>query len=134
MKSVIRVAAVLAAVWVVTPGCVVDTESEDPASEADELGTASDELSKISCRQYCRTEKGAAKLKCLAQCVRYETAKVCRTDSDCNLYADFCGGCYCDSLNRPLPSACAPEDQVYCFADPCMTKQPVCVQGRCLPY
>ncbi len=136
MRTALKATAMAAAIWAGTPGCVVEIETEEATAEADELGTASDELSKTTCRKLCSAKptKGTSKLQCIAQCVRYETAKICRNDNDCELYADYCGGCYCDSLNRPLPLSCAPGEQVHCFADPCIGKQPVCVQGRCLPY
>ncbi len=56
----------------------------------------------------------------------------CKVDSDCQIVADYCTGCDC----RALPSsdsldACGGPG-VRCFADPCLSKRPLCAAGKCV--
>lgn len=55
----------------------------------------------------------------------------CKSDADCTLVADYCGGCNCLSL---APGESAPKcegDEVACFAWPCQGRAPYCNEGQC---
>jgi hypothetical protein len=57
----------------------------------------------------------------------------CEVDSDCQIFADYCGGCNC----RALPEAAAVIQGcrgpiVACFRDPCGGMKAVCESGACV--
>lgn len=56
---------------------------------------------------------------------------VCTTDADCRLFADYCTGCDCRSLSADEPDPTCSGPGVRCFADPCLRKTAICVEGRC---
>lgn len=54
----------------------------------------------------------------------------CRTEADCVLWDNYCGGCACDALgHNQRPVTC--ENPVNCFARPCEGKVAKCELGRC---
>ncbi len=55
----------------------------------------------------------------------------CTTDADCHLAADYCSGCDCRALGSKVGLPACPNTPVACFADPCMQKTAVCVNGQC---
>ena len=55
----------------------------------------------------------------------------CTTDADCRLFSDYCTGCDCRSLSTNDPDPTCPGPGVRCFADPCMNKTAVCLNGLC---
>lgn len=56
----------------------------------------------------------------------------CRTDSECRMEDNYCGGCHCLALDDG-ESAPTCSDPVQCFAAPCQVQdgQPRCVDGQC---
>lgn len=60
-----------------------------------------------------------------------KASAACAADSDCRAVADYCTGCDCRALGpgQTLPACTGPG--VQCFADPCMGKTALCVNGSC---
>jgi Stigma-specific protein, Stig1 len=62
------------------------------------------------------------------------TSTVCRRDSDCRLFSDYCEGCNCRALLATQPDPPC-DGQIYnCLVDPCRGHVAVCDQstGKCL--
>jgi hypothetical protein len=59
------------------------------------------------------------------------TGSECKSDADCRLVDDYCGGCNCLSL-APGESPPKCTDPVNCFVQPCMNKTAACVSGNCV--
>lgn len=55
----------------------------------------------------------------------------CASDADCHAVSDYCTGCDCRALATGQTLPACPGPGVQCFADPCMNKSAVCVQGTC---
>jgi hypothetical protein len=55
----------------------------------------------------------------------------CKSDADCRLVDDYCGGCNCLAL-APGESAPKCTDPVACFVEPCLNKKAACVSGSCV--
>jgi len=55
----------------------------------------------------------------------------CKSNADCRLVDDYCGGCNCLALG-PGESAPKCTDPVNCFVQPCMNKTAACVAGNCV--
>jgi len=58
-------------------------------------------------------------------------AQACRTDADCALVDDYCGGCNCRAALRGAP---APQcgNPVQCFRQPCSGSVARCREGACV--
>ena len=56
----------------------------------------------------------------------------CATDADCRLFSDYCTGCDCRALSMDDPDPTCTGPGVRCFADPCMNRTAICVNGRCV--
>jgi len=56
---------------------------------------------------------------------------LCRTDSDCRTFSDYCEGCDCLALGRCDPDPVCKTEGVQCLVDPCSNQQAVCTAGRC---
>lgn len=57
---------------------------------------------------------------------------VCRADSDCRLFSDYCDGCYCRALGRGEQTPSCKGAVVACFVDPCRNLESHCESGRCI--
>jgi hypothetical protein len=55
----------------------------------------------------------------------------CKSNADCRLVDDYCGGCNCLAL-APGESAPTCSDPVNCFVEPCLNKTAACVAGNCV--
>lgn len=55
----------------------------------------------------------------------------CKTDADCRLEADYCGGCNCQALAQGETIPVCKGDVVACFVWPCMGREARCVSGSC---
>ncbi len=67
---------------------------------------------------------------CTGVCETSAPAGACRTDADCRLESNYCGGCQCAALGpKQKGSVCG--NPVACFADPCQGLQAVCASGTC---
>src|SRR5206468_9592221 len=55
----------------------------------------------------------------------------CKTDTDCQLVDDYCGGCHCLAL-APGEKAPTCTDPVQCLAEPCRLKTAACSNGNCV--
>jgi hypothetical protein len=56
----------------------------------------------------------------------------CKSDAECTLKADYCGGCNCLAL---APGESAPKcdgDEVACFVSPCLGLSAYCSDGECV--
>lgn len=67
---------------------------------------------------------------CTGICEAEGPAGACKTDADCRLEANYCGGCGCEALG-PGQSGVACSDPVQCFRYPCEGLSAVCVSGGC---
>jgi hypothetical protein len=65
------------------------------------------------------------------QCV--PSSAECRSDSDCHLEDNYCGGCNCLAL-APGESGPTCSNPVSCFASPCAVTSgtAACVDGQCV--
>ena len=63
-------------------------------------------------------------------CGSADTTQACRTDADCALVDDYCGGCNCKAAprNAPAPQCAKP---VQCFRQPCSGFKASCREGVC---
>lgn len=60
------------------------------------------------------------------------TSVQCTVDSDCRLYDDYCGGCFCRALKKSDPNPTCPGSVVACGVAPCMKKKASCNSGKCV--
>lgn len=58
-------------------------------------------------------------------------ASSCATDADCRTFADYCTGCDCRALSYSDADPFCSGPGVRCFADPCMGRAAVCINGSC---
>lgn len=93
-------------------------------------------------QQYCDPGTGPCTARALCKprfrwsaercaCVADDDGELCRKDSDCALFSDYCTGCDCRALSRFESEPACGLPGVRCFADPCMNQRAACVQGRC---
>lgn len=55
----------------------------------------------------------------------------CLVDADCRIFSSYCDGCQCLPVGALEPDPSCHAALVACFVDPCLTKQPTCLQGVC---
>jgi hypothetical protein len=55
----------------------------------------------------------------------------CKSDADCKLIDNYCGGCHCLALQANEQPPQCPGREVKCFVAPCMNKVAACSGGRC---
>lgn len=80
----------------------------------------------------CAAARCAAGTRCVAKggAATCEAADACKTDADCALVDDYCGGCTCRALPRgATPQRC--DNAVQCFRQPCSGFKASCRQGVC---
>lgn len=70
---------------------------------------------------------------CYGTCQGFRTeAALCRYDSDCRTFSDYCTGCDCRALGATQKDPVCKGPGVQCFVDPCLDKTAVCEAGRCV--
>ena len=125
-----------------TLACASDTPNEPEVGPSDDIGASSHELSAGGRTNPCDAVRCRSGFVCqvsggLPACVPDELSpkdpsKIeCKTDADCTLVADYCGGCNCLALG---PGESAPKcqgDEVACFVWPCQGLAASCDEGQC---
>jgi hypothetical protein len=122
-------------------GCAGETLTQ-PSGEEDQLGTAAHDLrvsgrsnpcDLVRCRSgfVCQVSDGAA--ACVPDALGpKDPSKIeCKTDADCTLVADYCGGCNCLALASGESAPICRGDEVACFVWPCQGLAAFCDQGQC---
>jgi hypothetical protein len=61
-----------------------------------------------------------------------DASPVCKVDSDCRLFSDYCTGCDCRALGLGEPDPVCAGPGVRCLANPCANKIASCLGGSCL--
>ncbi len=111
-------------------GCAVDTDAE--LMDEEEIGQSAAEMQIYPCPDFCkRFHPDENQYLCTFKCLRDRMARRCKTDRDCRLHSNYCGTCSCESYNKRSIIPKCDEELMYCFADPCMGEEPMCLQGRC---
>lgn len=116
-------------------GCHVQGASA-PTNGADALSVKQDSASEGSCpRVPCPAGRACVEADGGARCVLAApdaAAVACQVDSDCRLFADYCGGCACRALGHGEQHPVCKGAVVACFADPCRNLESHCEAGRCI--
>ena len=55
----------------------------------------------------------------------------CTVDADCRTVSSYCDGCQCLTVGAHEPDPRCHATIVACFVDPCLAKQPACLNGVC---
>jgi hypothetical protein len=124
MQNVLRVGMVLEALSLVAcfGGETSDADGVVGMSEAS-LVAPRNPCDLMRCRDgfSCRVDAGKG------VCAPVE----CKSDADCRLEADYCGGCNCRALAEGEEVPVCKGDVVACFVWPCTGHEARCVSGAC---
>ncbi|MBI5512722.1 MAG: hypothetical protein HY909_03085 [Deltaproteobacteria bacterium] len=150
MKHLRGIVACAALVAAALAGCAADVAA-DPGTEVQELvGGCRTDCPRcrpgaicplIACRLVCNGRRECLQTALCIQgyhwdtnrcaCVRDSGPSLCSTDADCRVYSDYCTGCDCRALSTREPDPVCTGPGVRCFADPCLGRTAVCLQGSC---
>lgn len=78
----------------------------------------------------CLEADGGA--RCVLESPDATPIEACQVDSDCRLFSDYCGGCYCRALGPNERQPTCKVGVVACFVDPCRNLESHCESGRCI--
>lgn len=124
MQNVLRVGMMLGALSLAACFAGDEPESEAAPKVTEASLVARNPCDRVRCPEgtSCRVESGKP------ICAPNE----CKTDADCRLEADYCGGCNCRALAEGEKVPVCKGDVVACFVWPCMGKVARCESGSCV--
>jgi hypothetical protein len=116
--------------------------SEPPNELGEEIGSAAQELRAggranpcdvVRCRSgfVCQVSGGIPACVPDALGPKDPSKTECKTDADCSLVADYCGGCNCLALGSGESAPKCDGDEVACFVWPCQGLAAFCDEGQC---
>ena len=105
----------------------------DPAASASgkTCGTSLCKDTEFCCNESCGicAPRGGSCLQ--RRCGHEPVLTQCLVDADCRTFSSYCDGCQCLPIGALAPDPSCHAALVACFVDPCLAKQPACINGTC---